>query len=205
MTGNDWEAVYRNYPLNEIPWHASKPDKFLINLVNKGGIKPGSVLDMCSGDGTNSIYLSSKGFKVSGIDISPTAVRIAKKRCLARALECSYVIGDILKKQFGEKFDLILDRGCFHHISEDNKPRYVSRIIKLLKKNGKVYLQCFSDKNPLFAKNLSKEDIYNFFSEHFNIVFIKDSVHTEPDSGQPRYLYSVFMEKRLNARKEMIG
>jgi len=63
----DWDKIYRNTPIEKIPWHTSKPDKILIKLVNEGKIKKGKVMDLCSGDGTNSIWLASKGFDVSGV------------------------------------------------------------------------------------------------------------------------------------------
>lgn len=47
----------------------------------KGIIAKGRVLDICSGLGTQTIYLAKKGFEVYEIDPSPTAVKMAKKKC----------------------------------------------------------------------------------------------------------------------------
>ena len=80
MEKNEWDRMYKENRLEKIPWHTEQPEKNLVKLVEQGKIKPGEVLDMCSGAGTNSIYLASKGFKVTGVDISPTAVKIAKER-----------------------------------------------------------------------------------------------------------------------------
>ncbi len=196
MPENGWDDVYRNYRLEDIPWHMRQPDRNLVRPVREKRINPGPALDMCSGAGTNSIYLASRGFRVTGVDISPTAVRIAEARCGKRGLKCEYLVGNVLETEFGGKFDFVFDRGCFHHISRKDKPRYVKRLKALLGNKGKFYLQCFSDKNPPFGKNLSREDIRGYFSGYFDIVFIKDSVHTEPDSGEKRLFYSVFMEKK---------
>jgi cyclopropane fatty-acyl-phospholipid synthase-like methyltransferase len=196
MIEEDWDDIYKKYSLNQIPWHSNQPDRNLVRMIKKKQLKKGTVLDLCSGDGTNSIYLASKGFKVVGVDISPTAIKIAKERCVKRNVLCDYVTGDVMKIKLDKKFDLILDRGCFHHISRQNKPTYVQRVHQSLKKRGKFYLLCFSDKNPPFEKNLSREDIKRHFSDGFNILFIKNSVHIEPSSGQKRHLYAVFMEKK---------
>lgn len=196
MSQNDWDEIYKQYPLDEIPWHSNQPDRHLVNLIKEKKIKKGLVLDMCSGDGTNSIYLASKGFKVMGVDISTTAVKIAKGRCSRRKVSCDYIVGDVLCLPLRKKFDFIFDRGCFHHISSLNKPEYVRKVHDLLKKKGKFYLLCFSDKNPPLPKNLSKHAIRQHFSRYFHIHFIKDSVHKEPDSDNKRYLYAVFMEKK---------
>ncbi len=131
-----------------------------------------------------------------GIDISPTAVKIAKERCRKRNVRCDYFTGDVLKLKLEQKFDFALDRGCFHHISKRNKPKYIRLISNSLKPQGKFYLLCFSDKNPPDKKNLSKKEIRAYFSAGFDIYFIKDSVHIEPFSRKKRHLYAVFMEKK---------
>jgi cyclopropane fatty-acyl-phospholipid synthase-like methyltransferase len=196
MNKESWDEVYSIHKLDEIPWHSSQPDRNLVKLIREKKIKKGSVLDMCSGDGTNSIYLASKGFKVVGVDISSKAVEIARERCKKRNVMCNYSVGDILRIKSDKKFDFVFDRGCFHHISNKNKPKYARLVNRLLKKKGKFFLLCFSDRNPPFEKNLSKKDIIGYFSEYFNILFIKDSVHKEPNTEQKRYLYAAFMERK---------
>lgn len=196
MNRNSWDAIYRTYRSDQIPWHSAQPDRYLVRLVNDGTIRKGRVLDLCSGDGTNSIYLASKGFEVFGIDISPTAVRLARDRCARRGVRCDYAVGDVLKLETGDKFDFAFDRGCFHHIPKRDKPRYMNLVWDFLRPSGQFYLLCFSDKNPPFEKNLSREDIRGYFSEKFSIHFIKDSAHREPGSGNIRYLYACFMTKK---------
>lgn len=192
---NEWERTYRERRLEDIPWHSSQPEKQLVELVDKGMIKPGRVLDMGSGDGTNSLYLASRGFEVYGIDISPTAVKIARHRSRRRNLQCTYTVGDVLEIRTLRRFDLILDRGCFHHIPDEHKERYTKKISGLLKKKGHLFLKCFSDKEPHFAGKLSKEDIRKYFSKYFKIEYVRDSIHVEPDTGTKRYFYTAFMVK----------
>lgn len=195
MKGREWDDIYRAHDLKEIPWHTSQPDRFLVRLVREGKIPQGAALDMCSGDGTNSLYLASKGFQVTGIDISETAVKIARSRCAKRKLRCDYIVGNVLELKIEKKFDLVFDRGCFHHIPVKSKPIYAQLVHRLLREGGKYFLLCFSDKNPPLKKNLSKEDIRRYFSPGFRILFIKDSIHRESLTGNKRYLYACFMEK----------
>ena len=196
MKKTGWDDIYKTHKLKEIPWHSGQPDKYLVRLIKEKKIEKGLVLDMCSGDGTNSIYLASKGFKVIGVDISPTAVEIARAKCSKGKVRCDYFVRNVLELKFDKKFDFIFDRGCFHHIPEKDKPKYALLVNNLLRKKGKFYLLCFSDKNPQFEKNMSKDDIRFFFSEYFHIIFIKDSIHKEPPTGYKRYLYASFMEKK---------
>jgi cyclopropane fatty-acyl-phospholipid synthase-like methyltransferase len=131
---------------------------------------------------------------VYGVDISGTAVRLARERCQKRGLACAYEVGDVLNLSFDEPFDFIFDRGCFHHISKEEKPGYVATLKRLLRPGGKFFLLCFSDRNPAYEKNLTKEDIRGYFGRDFRLHFIRHSVHREPPYGTPRYLYASFME-----------
>jgi SAM-dependent methyltransferase len=194
MKNNGWERIYKTRGFKKVPWHSGQPDRRLVQLVNQKKIPKGRVLDMCSGDGTNSIYLASKGFDVYGVDISGTAVKIARERCKNRDVACVYEVGDVLTPPFRKRFHFLLDRGCFHHIPKSEKPRYVEVVKKMLRPGGLFFLLCFSDKNPPFEKNLTKEDIRGYFGRDFRIHFIKDSLHREPPYGTKRHLYASFME-----------
>lgn len=204
---NEWDEIYNEYEYNSLPWHTDNPDATLVSLIEKGLILPGKALDLGCGAGTNSIYLASKGFRVVGIDISKTAVEIAKKRCIDAGRSCKFYVGDVLDSELlkhqekrrsdggDEKFDFVFDRGCFHHLTRKDKPKYMRIVHDYLRNGGKFFLQCFSDKNPPFEKNISKEEIYHYFSRHFEIKFILDTMHEEPGTKEKRYMYTVFMEK----------
>ena len=197
MSRDDWDRIYRTRGFDRVPWHSGQPDKRLIRLVKRGRVPKGRVLDMCSGDGTNSIYLASKGFEIYGVDISSTAVRIARERCRKRKLSCVYEVGNALDPPFETmRFAFVFDRGCFHHLSRTGKLRYVKKVKRLLRPGGKFFLLCFSDRNPPYTKNLTKDQIKAYFDRDFRIHFIKDSVHREPPHGTKRHLYASFMERR---------
>ncbi|MDH4292407.1 MAG: class I SAM-dependent methyltransferase, partial [Dehalococcoidia bacterium] len=76
----EWDRVYRRYPIEALPWELGRPRKVLVELVEKGLIKKGKALDICCEAGTNAIYLAKKGFQVTGMDISPKAIEIAKEK-----------------------------------------------------------------------------------------------------------------------------
>lgn len=148
----------------------------------KNKIKIGVALDVCSGAGTNTIYLAKKGFDLTAIDISKTAIKIAQQRAEKKkvAKQCQFFSGDILKFKFQEnKYDFIFDRGCYQHIPNENKPKFAQIISDTLKKEGKYYLICFSEQNPAWEKNVSKKEIHKNFSEYFKIGPIKNILTIE--------------------------
>jgi len=115
-----WNDIYKEYGLGEIPWHTEQAEPILRELVDNGELQPGKVLDICSGAGTNTIYLAKNGFDVEGIDISEEAVKIASERCSQAGQKCSFREADVMLANLSQ-YDLVFDRGCFHHIEDKDE------------------------------------------------------------------------------------
>jgi len=195
---NDWEGIYQERSLEEIPWHSEKPAEYLVKLLKKKKVRIGLALDVCSGAGTNAVYLAQKGFDVTGIDISQTATKYAEKRAKEAGVSrrCKFFSGDVTGQTLPKnKFDFIFDRGCYHHIAKEDKPKFAKTIREFLKKGGKYFLSCFSDKNPSLEKDVSKKEIMENFSEYFEIGRVKDYAAIEK-TGRKLYFYLVLMTKK---------
>jgi SAM-dependent methyltransferase len=134
------------------------------------------------------------GFDVTGIDISENAINKARK--LNDSVK--FVQDDILNSHIHQQFDFIFDRGCFHIIDEDKRSIYRTEVVKLLNKNGMLFLKCFSDKNTFtgFGPHLISEKIIeSLFQEPFNILQIKDSVYQSNSSQQKKTLFVVMKKE----------
>ena len=82
-----WDETYRHHGYKELPWETVEPDKELVRILKQKKITKCKVLDIGCGAGTNSIFLAKNGFDVTGIDISPIAISIAKVRAKEAGLE----------------------------------------------------------------------------------------------------------------------
>jgi 2-polyprenyl-3-methyl-5-hydroxy-6-metoxy-1,4-benzoquinol methylase len=187
----DWDDVYLNSRLEDIPWHSDKPPGFLVRSIRS--VPRGAALDVCCGAGTSSVYLAGQGFRVTGIDVSPEAVRLARERAKARGVRASFRVGDVLGLGAASRYGLVFDRGCFHHMPPSSRERFIRNVHRSLKPGGTYLLMAFSDRNG-FAKSLSREDIRSLFSGLFRVGRITESVHVEP-GGARVYLYSASMAK----------
>jgi SAM-dependent methyltransferase len=174
----DWEKIYSEYHLAEIPWHSEKPDQELIDLIENKEIKPRFVLDVGCGSGTDAIYLASTGCEVTAIDISREAIRIARERAEKAKVRVNFIADDFTEFDFiDQRFDFINDRGCFHHINPRDREKFAVKINDLLKNNGFYFLRCWSDKEAETERGpyrLSKDEIRNTFSKFFKVGTIKD-------------------------------
>jgi SAM-dependent methyltransferase len=70
---------------------------------------PGSALDVSMGNGRNSLYLASLGWKVTGYDISPEALKQARERAARSNTTISIVQANHREFDFGvERWDLVV-------------------------------------------------------------------------------------------------
>ncbi|NCB10133.1 MAG: class I SAM-dependent methyltransferase [Erysipelotrichia bacterium] len=134
--GNVWEREYRN------PKLVTKDDKpqadvlrFLkfLKKVEKYQVEDKNILDLGCGTGRNSNYLAKEGGNVIGIDISKTALMIAKDRARENSLMVDYRLGDI-----GEKYeikdntiDLVLDVTASNSLDEKGRENYLRENLEL--------------------------------------------------------------------------
>ena len=190
----DWEEVYKNNRVDELPWFRKKLDRDFKNELADRRIRKGDVLDLGTGPGTQALELVKLGFNVTGTDISKSAILEAKKL----SDDINFIVDDILGTKLKKKFDLILDRGCFHTIEPGDRKIYLKNIKNLLNKNGLLFLKCFSDKEPetgVGPYRISKLMINSIFEKDFKIEKI---IHTEfkgKRKPNPKALFAVIRKK----------
>lgn len=173
----DWEKVYADYSLAQIPWHSDKPDQEFVDLVEREKIRTQCVLDVGCGAGTDVIYLSSRGSNVTAIDISHEAIKIAKGRAEKSGVKVNFIAGDFLEVKFdNDSFDFVNDRGCFHHMNHLRREDFAAKVKRVLKEDGFYYLRCWSDKQERDGGpyRISKDIIHRIFSKYFDVGEIQD-------------------------------
>jgi len=192
----EWDRVYRRYPLEALPWELGSPRKVLVELVEKGLIKRGKALDICCGAGTNALYLAEKGFQVTGIDISSKAIEYAKEKATKANARVQFQVQSFLKLPFEDnKFDFVFDMGCFHHVKVKDRSPFIRGVHRVLKKGGSYLMVCFSYRNGPAWNHFTEEQIVQLFSDCFKIKNVEHVASVEGD-GYTRYFYSVLMEKK---------
>jgi len=193
----DWDQIYRRYPLEALPWELGKPREILVEHVEKGRIKKGKALDICCGAGTNTVYLAGKGFQVIGIDISSQAVEYAKKKAEQANVKIRFMVQNFLELPFeNEEFDFVFDMGCFHHVEAKDRNTFIKGVHRILKGGGSYLMICFSYKNGYAWNHFTKEQIIHLFSDYFKIEEIKHISSIE-GNGYRRHFYSVLMKKEI--------
>ena len=180
------DDIYRNVPLEEIPWNIETPPQLLVELIDSGKIKPCSAIDLGCGAGNYAVYLASRGFEVTGVDFSSEAIKIAKANTLKKKVQCSFFVADLVNEltDFNQKWDFAYDWGVLHHIFPQYRVKYVQNVHQILNSNGKYLSVCFSEKDTAFEGSgkyrktptgsilyfSSEDELKELFSPYFKII-----------------------------------
>ncbi len=84
----------------------------------------GSALDLGCGTGRFSIDLARRGWQVTGVDVVPKAVSIARQRAREAGVEVRFIEADVANLaavDVGSDFQLVLDFGTVHGLREEHR------------------------------------------------------------------------------------
>ncbi len=120
-----------------LPWDTGAPDPLLVAMVESRAVSPSRTLEVGCGTGTNAIFLAERGFDVLGVDVSPLALDKAREKAQGR---CRFETVDFLAAApppWGEPFQFVFDRGCFHIFDEDSeRARFAEQVAAQLVEGG---------------------------------------------------------------------
>ncbi len=159
--GNAWDREYRN-PLLVTKNDGPQKDtlRFLkyLKKVEKYRVEEKNILDLGCGTGRNSNYLADLYNKVIGIEISKTALDIAKTRAHNMGVSVDYRLGDI-----GEKYDIpdnsidvVLDITSSNSLDEKGREVYLEEVQRVMKKGGYFFVRALCKDGNQNVKNLLK-------------------------------------------------
>jgi len=166
MSDNDyWENAYESREYEH--WEFSYPSPELVALAAaRVPRRNASVLDVGCGGGTDAIFMAQCGFRVTGVDISASALRIAQKRAEEALVEADWRRGNVLELPIDdESVDFVTDRGLFHLIEDRDRPRYASELFRVLKNRGRALIRGASRESAQDRFNpITEEAISRHFS-----------------------------------------
>lgn len=186
---SSWERLYHLLEPEKLPWHAGRPDPDLVELVDKGFLAPGNALDVGTGQGCDAVFLASKGFQVTAVDIAPSAIKLALERAAGAGVEgkIEFRTEDVLRMDLApEKFSFVNDRGFFHYLRGEDRPAYAGRVARALAPAGIVLLRVFSDKEPpsLGPLRYSEAELRKLLEGAFSFEGVKESVFEGPSKAK---------------------
>ena len=113
------------------------PTPFVVEVAKD--LTPGTALDVCMGEGRNSIFLASRGWKLTGFDVSDVAVMNARRKADKAGVKLTAIRSGYQEFDFGDgKWDLIVMTYAYFPIRE---AVYVNRLVRSMRPGSLLAFQ----------------------------------------------------------------
>jgi SAM-dependent methyltransferase len=111
------------------PWSIGAPQPELAALIEQGKFH-GDVLDVGCGEAAISLSLAERGYTTVGLDLSPTAIDLARREAEKRGLtKATFEVADISSfTGYDGRFGTIVDSTLFHSIPVEAREGYQQSI-----------------------------------------------------------------------------
>jgi 2-heptyl-1-hydroxyquinolin-4(1H)-one methyltransferase len=128
------------------PWSIDAPQPELAALIEQGKFH-GDVLDVGCGEAAISLTLAERGYTTVGLDLSPTAIDLARRQAARRGLtNATFEVADISSfTGYDGRFGTIVDSTLFHSIPVEAREGY-QRSIRRAAAPGASYFALVFDK-----------------------------------------------------------
>jgi SAM-dependent methyltransferase len=173
VTTPSWDDAYAGTV--PPPWDLGQPQPAFVRLAEQG-LLTGRVLDAGCGTGEQTLLAAASGADALGVDISPLAIEQARDKASARGIKTRFEVADALRLgELGLTFDTIIDSGVFHVFDDDDRTRYVASLASVLRSGGRLYLMCFSDRQPgtFGPRRVSRDELRAAFGDGWTIIAIE--------------------------------
>jgi len=127
-----WESRYVE---GDTPWNNDRVDRHLEAMVEGRPLQRCRALDVGCGSGTDAVWLAGRGFTVTGVDFSETAIGQARARAEQAGVSVTFAVGSFPDQP--NAFGLAYDCGCFHTMSSvDARNDFVDGVARCLEADG---------------------------------------------------------------------
>lgn len=110
----------------------------------------GNALDLAMGEGRNGVFLATKGFQVTGVDISEAGFKKAQSLAAEKGVTLTTVVADLEQYPIPpEAFDVII---CTYYLQRDLFPK----IARALKPGGMVVIETYTVDHLHYRPNFNK-------------------------------------------------
>jgi 2-heptyl-1-hydroxyquinolin-4(1H)-one methyltransferase len=126
------------------PWSIGEPQPELAALIEQGKFH-GDVLDVGCGEAAISLYLAEHGYTTVGLDLSPTAIELARAEAAQRGLtSATFDVADISDfTGYDRRFGTIVDSTLFHSIPVEAREGYLQSIVRAAAPGASYFVLVF--------------------------------------------------------------
>lgn len=156
QTWKSYESSACDYARNVEDLHPHKEAERFLSLIPSGG----SIIDIGCGSGRDVKKFSDRGFRVTGIDFSPSMIEIAK----SNAPKATFQTVDMHSLNLEEIFDAAWANASLLHIPKSHLPKILEQIYNILNDNGLFYIKMKKGTHEGIEIDIRYDNLPKFYS-----------------------------------------
>jgi SAM-dependent methyltransferase len=184
------------YGLGFTPWDGHPLPQSLRELVqgigNSGPLPAGRALDIGCGTGDNSIYLAQHAWNVTGVDFVAKAVQKARAKANAAKVGVTFQQADVTRlssEGVGNDFTLIVDNGCLHGMSDEDRDAYVRQVTAVAAPEARLLVVAFVPGGSLGVRGVEPAEVERRFTPGWTLVYARDEPAMDHNGKNPGRSY----------------
>ena len=191
-----WEWVYASKGDQDLSWTQPEP---LMSLSLIGGVCPaGRVIDVGGGASLLAERLLERGYSVTVLDISKTAIDRARNRLGDRASQIQWIVADVAENPQLGSFDVWHDRAVFHFLTASaDRAAYTALLARTVPVGGHLIIATFALDGPekcsgLEVRRYDGQKLSSELGPRFDLLRSVPELHLTPWGGRQSFQYSLF-------------
>jgi len=192
-----WDTVYRTKAPDAVSWYRRHLETS-IDLIRRVAPDPSAaIIDVGGGESTLVDDLLAEGYRdVTVLDISPTAIEVARKRVGDLARHVTWMVADVAHVVLpSQRYDVWHDRAVFHFLTTHKaRTAYVQCVAASMKLGGQVIVATFGPEGPTKCSGLDvvrydARSLHAEFGRRFQLLETATEIHQTPVGGTQQFLY----------------
>ena len=192
-----WENVYRTKQPTEVSWYAPHLEMSLRLIEDAAAQRTATIIDVGGGEATLVDDLLARGYSdLSVLDVSATALAIAKSRLGANGKDVTWLCGDVTTYPFPPAhYDVWHDRAVFHFLTDaKQREAYVRQVSRAVKRGGYVIVATFGPDGPTRCSGLDvvrygADALHHEFGSGFRLLRHATEIHRTPAGATQQFTY----------------
>lgn len=184
------------YRLGFAPWDGHPLAQQLRDLIEGTSVAPalpaGSVLEVGCGTGDCSIYLAQHGWTVTAVDYVAQALGNARAKAEDAGVSINFIEADVTRMSqagIGAEFSLIVDNGCLHNMSDDERDAYVREVSAVAAPEAGLLIVAFTPGGRLGVRGIDRAEIEQRFAGTWKLLSDGDERELDRAERTPTRYY----------------
>lgn len=181
------------YRFGFTPWDGHPLAASLLDLIEGDtALKPGSALDVGCGTGDSSLYLAGHGWDVTGVDFVAIAVEKARAKAAAQKADVRFEHADATRltaQGIGNGFTLIIDNGCLHGMSADDRDAYVREVKAVAAPDARLLIVAFVPGASFGVPGIDPAEVQRRFAIGWTLLSSGDEPALDHNGRNPARYY----------------